>query len=209
LVTGSSLITVGANAITLTSTGATGITLPVTGTLAPIQKGYIYVPAGAMVDKTCAAVTQSTPEPNKFDYLAFDGGTDEYATFQLGMPDDWDLSTIKAKFIWAASAAMTNAHTIIFGLNCYAVSDTDTMDVAFDTGEVTVSDAYATNDETGPIQKISAATAAITVQGTPALGDIVHCRISRDANTDTSTIDAWLIGVRLEYGKNSTVATAW
>ena len=171
-----------------------------------IGKGYPWIPAGGMTPDTCAGLAVKDADPNVFDYLAFDGVTDEYATFTLSL-EDWDLSTIKAKFIWAASAAMTNGHTVIFGLNCYAVSDGDTTDVAFAVGEVTVSDAYATGDETGPIQKISAASSAITVQGTPAAGDVLHCRISKDADTDTSIIDAWLLGVKIEYGK--TAPTAW
>ena len=67
----------------------------------------------------------------------------------------------------------------------------------------------ADGDETAPLQKITVATAVVTVQGTPALGDLVHCRISRDADTDTSVLDAWLMGVRIEYGKNANASTAW
>ncbi len=170
------------------------------------NKAYLWLPAGTMTPITSAGLATVNQNPNMTDYLAFDGATDEYAGFTLSL-EDWDLSTIKAKFVWYASAAMTNAHTVIWGLNCYAVSDGDTSDVAFDTGEVTVSDAYATGDETGPIQKTTAATAAITVQGTPAAGDVVYCRPSRKASTDTSEIDAWLVGVKIEYGK--TGPTAW
>jgi hypothetical protein len=169
-------------------------------------KGYPWIPAGSMTPITSAGLATVSQAPNMTDYLAFDGATDEYAGFTVSL-EDWDLGTIKAKFVWYASASMTNGHTVIWGLNCYAVSDGDTSDVAFDTGAVTVSDAYATSDETGPIQRTSAATAAITVQGTPVAGDVVYCRVSRDADTDTSTIDAWLVGVKIEYGK--TTPTAW
>jgi hypothetical protein len=173
---------------------------------AAILKGYLWIPAGSMTPITCAGLATVSQNPNMTDYLAFDGATDEYAGFTLSL-EDWDLSTIKAKFVWYASAAMTNGHTVIWGLNCYAVSDGDSSDIAFSSGEVTVSDAYVTADETSPIQKTTAATAAITVQGTPAAGDVVYCRVMRNADTDTSTIDAWLVGVKIEYGK--TVPTAW
>lgn len=202
---------VGAYEFKYTLTAATDVTMPVAGTLAPIQKGYIALSAGSMIVDTCAAVTQKDSDPNKFSYLAFDKDTEEYAQFQFSPPDDWDAGTIKFKVVWAASDAGTNTNPVIWGLNCYAVSDGDTTDVAFDTGAVTVSDAYATADETGPKQKITAASSALTIQGTPAVGDIVHCRIYRDADAggDTYEQDAWLMGVRIEYGKNSTVATAW
>jgi hypothetical protein len=190
----------------LAGTGTVPASLDANGKLGRLTKGYSWIPAGSMTPITSAGLATVNQNPNMTDYLAFDGGTDEYAGFTLSL-EDWDLSTIKAKFIWYASASMTNGHTVIWGLNCYAVSDGDTSDVAFDTGAVTVSDAYATSDETGPIQKTTAATAVITVQGTPAAGDVVYCRVSRDADTDTSTIDAWLVGVKLEYGK--TVPTAW
>jgi hypothetical protein len=179
----------------------------ITGSLTQTTaKSYLWIPAGGITPDTCSALLVGDSDPNVWDYLAFDGATDEYGTFTIS-PADWDLGTIKAKFVWAASAAMTDAHTVIWGLNCYAVSDGDTMDVAYDTGAQTASDAYATSDETGPIKKITAATSALTVQGTPAAGDVVHCRVYRDADADTSTIDAWLLGVKIEYGKG--VQAAW
>ena len=188
-------------------------TFPTTAaTLPALQKGYTALSAGSMLPDTCAAVTQKDADPNQFSYMAFDGGTDEYAVFQWVPPDDWDLGTIKFKVVWAAGGDMDNAQTVIWGCACAAVSDGDSTDVAaatWNTGEVTVSDAYADGDETAPLQKISAASGAVTIQGTPALGDIVHCRISRDADTDTSVLDAWLMGVRIEYGKNANASTAW
>jgi hypothetical protein len=171
-----------------------------------IGKGYLWIPAGSITPDTCSDLITVDSDPNLLDALAFDGAVDEYATFTFHI-ENWDLGTIKAKFVWAASAAMTNNQTVIWGLNAYAVSDGDTVDVAFNAGEQTVSDTYATGDETGPIQKISSPTGAITVQGSPAVGDVIHCRVHRDADTDTITIDAWLLGVMIEYGK--TVTTAW
>jgi hypothetical protein len=172
-------------------------------------KGYASFPAGALIPDTSSGLLQNDSDPNIFDYLAFDGATDEYALFVWIPPDDYDAGTIKAKFSWAASAAMTDAHTVIFGLNCYAVGDGDTLDVAFNSGAQTASDAYATGDETGPKLKISAATSAITVQGTPAAGKPVFCRVHRDADTDTSTVDAWLVNVAIEYGKTGATPAAW
>lgn len=165
--------------------------------------------SGSLVPDTCSGLLQNDSDPNVFDYLAFDGSTDEYATFRWQPPGDWDAGTVKAKFSWAASGAMTNGHTVIWGLNCYAVSDGDTIDVAFSSGEQTVSDAYATGDETGPKNKISSATSEMTVQGTPAVGDSLYCRVSRDADTDTSTIDAWLLNVSIQYAVDGENPAAW
>lgn len=176
---------------------------------AAITKGYASFSAGSFIPDTCSGLLQNDSDPNQFDYLAFDGATDEYAQFMWIPPDDWDASTIKVKFIWAAGGNMDAAQTIIWGINGYAVGDGDTLDVAFNSGEVTVSDAYADSDETGPIQKITAASGAITIQGTPTAGKPVYFRVSRDADTDTSILDAWLIGLTIEYGKTGTTPAAW
>jgi hypothetical protein len=171
------------------------------------QVAYERYPAGAIIPDTCSGLLQYKSTNNQYDYLAFDGATDEYATFTWIPPDNWDRRTIKAKFIWAASATMTNGHTVIWGLACKAISDGDSLADALTSGEQVISDAYATGDETGPILKITSATSAITVQGTPAIGDMIYCRIHRDADTDTSTVDTWLLGVKFEYSK--TVPVLW
>ena len=46
---------------------------------------------------------------------------------------------------------------------------------------------------------ISAATAAITLNGTPAASELVIFMISRDPANDTLTTDAQLIGVMISY----------
>ena len=169
--------------------------------------GYASWSAGGLIPDTCSGLLQQKSTNNQFDYLAFDGATDEYATFVWFPPDNWDRGTILAKFLWAASAAMTDAHTVIWGLAGYTVRDGDTLTKAITTGEQVISDAYATGDETGPLQKITAKTPAITIDGTHAVGNPVYFRVHRDADTDTSTVDAWLIGVRIQYTK--TTETAW
>ena len=56
---------------------------------------------------------------------------------------------------------------------------------------------------------ISGATPSITIGGTPALGDLVHFKISRNVSgTDDMTEDAWLFGVLIQYKKSNDV-TAW
>ena len=167
------------------------------------------IDSGSMVPDTCSGLLQNDSNPNIIDYLAFDGSMDEYAVFRWKPPDDWDMGTIKAKFIWYAGGDMDNAQTVIFGLTCYAISDGDSVDVVFDTGEVTVSDAYVDGDETGPKQKTSGATAAITVQGTPAAGDVCYCLVARKAITDTSILDAWLAKIVIQYGLSGSGPTAW
>lgn len=194
------------------TTGQTYTFPSTTGTLGKvITLATAFIDAGSMIPDTCSGLLQFTGGSNQGDYLAFDGATDEYALFRWSPPSDYDNGTIKAKITWAAGSIMTNGQSVQWGVSCYAVGDGDTTSITaanFATGEITVDDLYATNDETGPIQKISAATAAITVQGTPATGDILYCRVRRNS-ADTSTKDAWLTGVKIQYGISGTGPAAW
>ena len=56
---------------------------------------------------------------------------------------------------------------------------------------------------------ITAATPAITISGTPQVGDIIHLKISRNiGGTDDMAEDAWLFGVMLQITVNQNI-TAW
>ncbi len=203
----SSLFGTGTNGYVLALSSGIPFWVSTSSIVAGDTYGYVSWTAGGLIPDTCSGLLQQKSTNNQFDYLAFDGATDEYATFTWFPPDNWDRGTIKTSFIWAASAAMTNAHTVIWGLAGATVGDGITLANAITTGERVVSDAYATGDETGPIQKITAATPAITINGTHANGNPIYFRVHRDADTDTSTVDAWLIGIRIQYTK--TTDAAW
>ncbi len=130
-----------------------------------------------------------------FDYLAFDASTIEYAYANVPMPDDYSGGTIYAKFYWTHPAA--TAFKVSWGLQAVAISNDDAMDVAQGT-------AIYSNDEGGTTTDlyISPLTAAITIAGTPAAGDLVQFRASRkadDATNDTLDVDAYLIGAMVYY----------
>ena len=100
----------------------------------------------------------------------------------------------------------TAGDTVSWGLKAVAVSDNDALDVAYGTEQV-VSDTLLA-DNGGDLQ-VSGATPAITVGGTPALGDLVFFKAFRDTSgTDDMTEDAWLFGVLIQYKVTNTVA-AW
>ena len=58
---------------------------------------------------------------------------------------------------------------------------------------------------------MSAATAAITVGGTPALHDLLLFKVSRLPADDGDTLvgDARLLGVLIQYTESSTEPSAW
>jgi len=170
----------------------------------------IFIPASAMVSTATngAAYAENEYATNDINmgYLAFDGAIEEYAEFQFPMPEDWDKGTIKAKFFWSSATGSTTADTVEWELAAGALSNDDAIDAALGTSQV-ISDALLADNRTD--LQVSAATPAVTVGGTPALGDLVHFKVSRNvAGTDDMTEDAWLFGVWIQYLANTSVA-AW
>jgi len=195
---------------------ATGTDMTRAATAAAIAAMYghetEWIDAAAM---TPTETNGAAPGSNEYatndiakDYLAFDGATEEFADFNFPMPEAWDRGTIKAKFFWAPGHSdCTAGDTVEFKLAGQAISDDDPLDVAMgDAGEV-ISDTVLVGKDAD--LHISGATPAITIGGTPALGDLAQFKVSRNVGgTDDMTEDAWLFGVLIQYKKANTVA-AW
>lgn len=167
-----------------------------------LGKHTAWVPAGAMVSRTTngpsSGTTESTTNKVMMKTLDFDGATAEYAQFQVRMPKSWDLGTVTAYFVWRAAGGTGN---VIWGLQGVAISDDDVVDAAFGTAQTVTDGVTATTDVMQ-----SAETAAITIAGTPAVGDLVVFQVYRDAAAGGDTlnaVDASLIGVVLVYSVNA------
>jgi hypothetical protein len=135
------------------------------------------------------------------------GATEQFVAFNLVMPENWDRSTIKAKFFWApGDSACTAADTVEWELQGRGISNDDAIDAALGTAQV-ISDAVTAGKD-GDLH-VTAATPAITIGGTPALGDLINFKLSRNVGgTDDMTEDAWLFGVYIQAAINESVA-AW
>lgn len=172
----------------------------------------VWIPAGAMVPLTTNGAAAGTVEKATndimLDYFAFDTATEEYVSFNLVMPGRWNLGTIKAKFYWAPGTdSGAVGDTVEWEIACGALSNGDTIDAALGTSQV-ISDAVVTGESAS--LHVSGATPALTVGGTPALGDMVHCKVSRNVGgTDDHGHDAWLLGALIQYTKSSTAEAAW
>jgi hypothetical protein len=170
-----------------------------------------YVPAGAMIARTTNPAAYGSTEEASNDvmvsYFAFDGGaTEEHAQFSVVMPETWDRSTVKVKFIWASATSSTAGDTVEWGIRAAAVSNDDALDTSWGTA-VTVSDTLLADN--GTDQQTTAATGALTVGGTPALGDLIFFDVYRNTDgTDDMTEDAWLIGIVVQYLSNQ-VPAGW
>jgi peptidoglycan hydrolase-like amidase len=109
------------------------------------------------------------------------------------MPSDYNGGTITAVFHWSCSGG-TGTQNVVWGIQGTAYGDSDALDVAWGTG-VTVSDTWLTDLDV----HISAATAAVTLAGTPAAGEFAQFRVYRDVANDNLAVDAWLLGVRITF----------
>jgi len=143
----------------------------------------------------CAALAVIASASDKPDIITidFDPTVQEYAQFAIPMPKSWNEGTVTFKPIWSHAATITN-FGVVWSLQAVAISDDDTIAVAFGTVQ-TSTDTGGTTDDiyVGP------ESSAITVAGTPAAQDVVFFRISRVVGDggDTMTIDARLHGIIL------------
>ena len=160
----------------------------------------IWIPAAAMrptVSNGCAALTEVETTSGRPDMqvLDFDTSADEHAQFQISMPKSWNEGTITAQFYWTTTATDTDG--VSWGIQGVCVSDNDTIDVAYGTAIVVDDAALGAAEDLC----VSAATAAITLGGSPAAGDLAFFRVFRDVSdsNDTAAEDARLIGVKIFF----------
>lgn len=167
----------------------------------------IWIAAGAMTPAgTNGAATgsysPSGADGSTYDVLDFDDTTAESASFTIAMPAEWNRSTVKVKVYWTTT---TGTGVVEWGIAAGAASDDDALGAILGT-EVEVSDTRIADNDI----HITAATAAITVGGSPALDDMVLFRIDRDPSVGSNkTGDARLLGIKLQYTESTTEPSAW
>jgi len=175
----------------------------------------LWVRASDMVASTTAGVATETHEyptnDMNHDVLLFAGDTaDESAEFNVVMPPEWDRLTIKFKAFWAPAHSDANPDEYIsLSLAAGAFANDSAMDSTLGTPVAVVDQAISDDD-----LHISPASAAITVSGSPALGDLIHFKLTRDYDYDyvgagtAMDVDLRLFGVLIQYQEAYTVA-AW
>jgi len=172
-------------------------------TLIGTKRETIFIPASSMIAATTngAASAQLETATNKQNYsvLDFDATTDESAHFQIAMPKGWDEGTITYQVWWSSTATDTDG--VAWALEAGSYGDNEAIDAAFGT-PIVVTDAC--QSAAGEVY-ITAESAALTIAGSPAAGDICFFRFFRDISdaADTATEDARLIGIKLFYNTNT------
>ena len=164
-------------------------------------KESMWIPSLAMkptVTNGCslhASVETTSGRPDMI-VLDFDKDADEFAQFQIAFPKSWDEGTVTFQVYWAGLAATTNC---VWTLQGVAISDNETIDVVYGTA-VAVDDAAQ-----GAVEEllVSAESGAVTIAGTPAVGDICYFRIGRDISADNMAGDSRLLGIKLFFNTDA------
>ena len=159
----------------------------------------MWVPAGAMygadTNGADAQQVETTAIRPDMKVLDFDAGTNEFAQFSVAFPKSWNEGTVTYQVYWTPSN--TNTGNCLFQLQGVAVGDGDTIDVAYGTG-ITVTDAGIGTVED---QQISPVSSAVTIAGSPAVGEQTYFQLLRLAadGSDTFTGDARVLGIRIFF----------
>lgn len=165
-----------------------------------VGRQTIWIPAGAMVaTSTSGAVSskvETTANRPDLNVLDFDKDQDEHAQFSVAFPKSWDRSTLNFQGYWTESSGSATTG-IALGLQCVAVGNDDTIDVAYGTPIVVTDDATGTAEDL----MVTAESSALTVAGTPAIDDLTFCRAFRDVSdaNDDYAGDMRLLGIKLFY----------
>ena len=164
-------------------------------------KRTIFLTAAGGVPTTtagCAGPAQQELETNDVMVTTLDFADDasEYAMWQIALPDRYDGGTITAQFYWTVPNA--NAGEVRWEISGRAYANSDALDQVMGS-YVGVTDTCleVVND-----LHISAVTAAITLAGSPAAGELVMIKVYRDHDhaDDDYGYDAQLLMVKLEFG---------
>lgn len=163
-------------------------------------KQTIFIPAAAMISRTtngaAAGSAEMTTNKNMVKSLDFDTTTQEFAQFSVAFPKSWNLGTVT--FAPHLSQLTTAAGNVVFGLAGVAVSSGDALDVAFGTAQTS-----DTTVGTANLEYVGPESSAITIAGTPAVGDRVMFQINRTVASDNLAQDARLHGIRLFFTTNA------
>jgi hypothetical protein len=163
--------------------------------IAVAGKNQYWIGAGEMIPRITngpsRGFTELATNKTNVETLDFDTTTQEFVQFQRRMPKRWDRGTIAFIPVWTAASGSGG---VVFALQAVAVSNDDALDVAMGTEQTSTDTLLAANDShEGP------QSAAITISGTPASGDVILFQVKRNPadGSDTLAVDAKLMGIIL------------
>jgi hypothetical protein len=143
---------------------------------------------------------------NSYDYLAFDGATQEHANFQMTMPFEWNRGPLQVKFYWRGTTDSTA--DVLWGINAAAITDGEVLDTQQNTF-VTVADTGLSDSSK---LSISAPLEFTVANASTDIGDLILFRVMRDADDSGDTYnsnDAHLLGARIQYRERDVAEDQW
>ena len=171
----------------------------------------IFVPAAAMVPSATNGATAGAVEFTnvKRDTMAFSSSVEQGAEFSVVMPEDWDLGTVRCKFLWTAydSVHAEQGEMVAWKIGAQSAPDEGAITNA-PTSYVMVTDNLSQVNELHR----TGATGALTMDGTRGAGNLVHFVVKRGVSSETTNpmdTDALLLGVWIQYKRTSDVVTEW
>jgi len=187
----------------VTSTAAELNLVDGAGTLKEVGKESIWVPAAAMYPSTtnpCSDLTQveTTALRPDLKVLDFATGADEFAQFAIAFPKSWNEGTVTFQPFWTVTG--TNTGTVAWQLGGIAVSSDDSINTAF--GTLVATTALAHSGTSNDLM-VSVESGAVTISGSPAVGDLCFFQINRDISADNQSGDARLLGIKLFFTTNA------
>lgn len=166
----------------------------------------IWVPAAAMlpqISNGCASLasTETTAGRPDLTGLDFDDAVEENAQFAVCMPESWNGGVLTFRPVYTHFGGQTGGlDGVRWHLRAVSIANGETADVAYGTS-VGVSCDNATAEDI----YIGDESPDMTVAGTPAGGEYVSFRVSRNVShaDDDLDIDARLLGIRIHYTVNA------
>ena len=185
---------------TLLSAGTSATAL---ATLTAVGQGKhtIALPGAAVWARTTNGAAQESRELATNDIMvkghAFDQTTEEAVQFYVPLPPSYNGGTFTAIHFWTTDEGGA-AETVRFGISGRALANDDAMDQALG-AEVTVDDTWIADNDL----HVTAETAAITLAGSPAGGQLAVFQIARKVAADDLGGDAHWLGCLLFYTINA------
>lgn len=163
---------------------------------APVKgKQSIPLPAASWVARTTNGAATFSTELATNDVMIrgydFDTSTAEAVQIFFPFPKQWNEGTITFRVFWTAASGSGG---VAFSLRGRAASDDDAMDGSWGTA-ITVTDTFITAND----MHVSSESAAVTIGGTPAVGDMIFLELQREVanGSDTLAVDARLLAVEI------------
>jgi hypothetical protein len=141
--------------------------------------------------------TEMATNKENLNPASFVNGSKTYVEVNHALPGDYNGGTLTAQYYWTANS--TSANAVIFGLQGRAYADNDAIDQAFGTA-VEVTD---NNGSAIYTQRISPATAAITLAGAPAAKQMCRWRAYRlGTGSDNLAVPALVESILVSYTRS-------